>query len=100
VLKCFHGDAVAEADGDAVGDAVGDDVGDAVGPVVSRGVVPGLVAGGVLGCGPAGSVGVSYNGDSSADNTMATATAATVHTGARTRARGARSRSDTLPRSI
>jgi len=62
VLKCFHGDAVAEADGealgDAVGDAVGDDVGDAVGPVVSRGMVPG-VGGDVLGCGPAGSVGVS-----------------------------------------
>ncbi|HKH39233.1 MAG TPA: hypothetical protein VKA82_18925 [Rubrobacter sp.] len=63
VLKCSHGDAVAEADGEAVGDtvgdAVGDDVGDAVGPVVSRGVVLGAVAGDVLGCGPTGAVGAS-----------------------------------------
>jgi hypothetical protein len=59
VLKCSHGDAVAEAEGEAVGDAVGDDVGDAVGPVVSRGVVLGVVAGDVLGCGPTGSVGAS-----------------------------------------
>jgi hypothetical protein len=64
VLKRFHGDAVAEADGEALGDAVGDAVGDVVGdavgggvgPVVSRGVV---VAGKVLGCGSMGSVGVS-----------------------------------------
>src|SRR5215213_3125800 len=51
VLKCSHGDAVAEADGEAVGDAVG--------PVVSRGVVLGAVAGDVLGCGPTGAVGAS-----------------------------------------
>jgi hypothetical protein len=59
VLTCSQGDAVADAEGEAVGDAVGDDVGDAVGPVVSRGMVPGVVAGDVLGCGPAGPVGVS-----------------------------------------
>jgi hypothetical protein len=105
LLTSFHGDAVAEADGEAVGDAVGDAVGEAVGDavgdaVVSGGMVSGVVAGWVLGFGPAGPVGVSKNGDSSADRTTATATAATVHTGARTIARGTRSPSDTLPRSM